>query len=197
VSASGIRTLASRVKAMRRFPKPATVGQLQTFLGMMNFYRQFIPGASGVLRPLTDACRGSQKEQLEWTKVLAVAFSSSKKVICEAAELTHPRAGAALFLAVDALQQEVAGSSPQPLAFFSAKLLLAQAKYSAFDRELLACYLAIRHFRWQMEGVKFYILTDHKLLTSSLGDAGTQGGPQGGQRRVISGSGFCCAAGAA
>jgi RNase H-like domain found in reverse transcriptase len=67
-----------------------------------------------------------------------------------------------------ALQQEVAGSSPQPLAFFSAKLSLAQAKYSAFDRQLLVCYLAIRHFRWQLEGVNFYIFTDHKPLTFAL-----------------------------
>jgi RNase H-like domain found in reverse transcriptase/Reverse transcriptase (RNA-dependent DNA polymerase)/Integrase zinc binding domain/Integrase core domain len=176
VSATGIRPLASRVEALRRFPQPATVGQLQTFLGMMNFYRRFIAGAAGVLRPLTDACRGGQSEPLVWTEAMAAAFNDSKKAICEAAELAHPRADATLFLAVDAsnthvgaaLQQEVAGKSPRPLAFFSAKLSPAQAKYSAFDRELLACYLAIRHFRWQLEGASFYILTDHKPLTFAL-----------------------------
>jgi hypothetical protein len=41
----------------------------------------------------------------------------------------------------------------------------AQVKYSAFDRELLACY---RHFRYMVEGRKFTIYTDHKPLTFAL-----------------------------
>ncbi len=41
-------------------------------------------------------------------------------------------------------------------------------KYSAFDRELLACYLGIRHFRYMVEGRKFTIYTDHKPLTFAL-----------------------------
>jgi hypothetical protein len=41
-------------------------------------------------------------------------------------------------------------------------------KYSAFDRELLACYLCIRHFRYMVEGRKFTIYTDHKPLTFAL-----------------------------
>jgi hypothetical protein len=97
VSTSGIQPLASRVEALRRFLQPATMGQLQTFLDVMNFYRRFIPGAAGVLRPLTDMCRGGQTERLEWTKAMAATFSSSKKAICEAAELAHPRADASLF----------------------------------------------------------------------------------------------------
>jgi len=34
----------------------------------------------------------------------------------------------------------------EPLAFFLKKLSKAKTKYSAFDRELLAIYLAIKHF---------------------------------------------------
>jgi hypothetical protein len=30
---------------------------LQTFLGMVNFYRRFIPAAANILLPLTDALR--------------------------------------------------------------------------------------------------------------------------------------------
>jgi transposase InsO family protein len=66
------------------------------------------------------------------------------------------------------LQQEVAGTTPRPLAFFSAKLSAAQVKYSAFDRELLSCYLAIKHFRWILEGREFYVQTDHKPLTFAV-----------------------------
>lgn len=41
-------------------------------------------------------------------------------------------------------------------------------KYSTFDRELLAVYLAIKHFRYFIEGREFQIFMDHKPLTYSL-----------------------------
>jgi hypothetical protein len=56
----------------------------------------------------------------------------------------------------------------QPLGFFSKKLEAAQQKYSAFDRELFACYSGIRHFRYLLDGRRFAIFTDHKLLTYAL-----------------------------
>ncbi len=43
-----------------------------------------------------------------------------------------------------------------------------RSSYSAFDRELLAAYLGLRHFRFQLEAKQFHILTDHKLLTQAL-----------------------------
>jgi cleavage and polyadenylation specificity factor subunit 1 len=63
-----------------------------------------------------------------------------------------------------ALQQRVSDAW-QPLAFFSRKLNPAQKKYSAYDRELLAIYEAVRHFRHMLEARHFRILTDHKPLT--------------------------------
>jgi RNase H-like domain found in reverse transcriptase len=107
---------------------------------------------------------------------MGASFQQCKVAISGAAELVHPDPEAGLFLAVDAsgthvgaaLQQEVPGRTPRTLAFFSAKLSAAQAKYSAFDRELLACYLSIRHFRWILEGRPFYVLTDHKPLTYAV-----------------------------
>ena len=44
----------------------------------------------------------------------------------------------------------------------------AQLNYSTFDRELLAVYLAIKHFRHQLEGRQFQVWTDHKPLTFVL-----------------------------
>lgn len=52
-----------------------------------------------------------------------------------------------------------------PLGFFSKTLSPAQQKYATYDRELLAIYKAVRHFRQQVEGRHFIIRTDHKPLT--------------------------------
>jgi hypothetical protein len=54
------------------------------------------------------------------------------------------------------LQQHVENAW-QPLAFFSKKLNPAQQKYSAHDRELLAIYEAVKHFRHMLEARHFTI----------------------------------------
>ena len=51
------------------------------------------------------------------------------------------------------------------LLFFSKKLSPAETRYSAFDRELLAVYATIKHFRHNLEGHNFFVNTDHKPLT--------------------------------
>jgi cleavage and polyadenylation specificity factor subunit 1 len=176
ISATGIRPMGARVEAIKKFPHPLTVGNLQTFLGMVNFYRRFMPTAAQVLRPLTDAVKGGQAAAVDWTPAMAAAFQRVKDRLCSAVKLAHPEANAEVFLAVDAtgthvgavLQQRACGLVARPLAFFSSKLEPAQTRYSAFDQELLAVYLAIRHFRWLLEGRTFYLLTDHKPLTFAL-----------------------------
>ena len=40
-----------------------------------------------------------------------------------------------------------------------------EKKYSAYDRELLSAYSAIKHFRYMLEGRNFILYTDHKPLT--------------------------------
>jgi hypothetical protein len=55
----------------------------------------------------------------------------------------------------------------QPLAFFFKKLISAKQKYSAYDRELLAVYEAVKHFRHMLEARHFTIFTHHKPMPSS------------------------------
>jgi cleavage and polyadenylation specificity factor subunit 1 len=103
--------------------------------------------------------------------------NTAKAAVAAATALAHPAKGAELSLVVDAsadhvgaaLQQRPAAAADwQPLGFFSKKLDPAQAKYSAFDHELYACFAGIRHFRYMLEGQKFTIYTDHKPLTYAL-----------------------------
>ena len=51
---------------------------------------------------------------------------------------------------------------------FSRSLSPTERRYSTFDCELLAVYLAIKHFRHLIEGRVFTVFTDHKPLTFSL-----------------------------
>jgi hypothetical protein len=80
--------------------------------------------------------------------------------------------------AVGAVLQQEIGQSWQPVAFFSRKLIPAESRYSAFDRELLAVYLAVKHFRHFFEALEFYVLTDHKLLTFDLSSTTDENTPR-------------------
>ena len=175
ITASGAEPLTKHLEAIHNFTQPSDVKGLQSFLGLVNFYRRFIRGAAQLLKPLTDSLKGGKTTKLAWSPQMAAAFQAAKAAVCAATSLGHPDREAALNLAVDASDSHVGGvlqqqtsSGWQPLSFFSRKLTPAESRYSAFDRELLAAYLAVRHFRFLLEGRVFHILTDHKPLTHAL-----------------------------
>ena len=174
VTAGGIQPLTKHVEAVQNFPPPTNIQQLQRFLGLLNFYRRFLPGIAGTLKPLTDSLAGSPKS-LQWSQQHLEAFNKAKAALAAAVPLHHPARDAALSLYTDAsnthiggVLQQCAGGHLQPLAFFSRKLSPTEQRYCTFDRELLGAYAAIKHFRFLLEGRKFTLYTDHKPLTSSL-----------------------------
>jgi hypothetical protein len=83
VSAAGIQPLPQHLAAIQDFPPPTDVKQLQRFLGMINFYRRFLPGVAGTLQPLTDLLKGSPKS-LAWSTAAAAAFEAAKIALANA-----------------------------------------------------------------------------------------------------------------
>jgi transposase InsO family protein len=179
ISAAGSTPLPDRITAISQHPQPGTIKELQQFLGMLNFYRKFLPSAARILCPLTNALKGGLpgSTPLVWSPEMMAAFAAAKQALAAATLLVHPLPAAELSVVCDAsashvgaaLQQRRNTAAPwQPLGFFSQKLDSAQLSYSAFDRELFAAYAAIRHFRYQLEGRCFTLWTDHKPLTHSV-----------------------------
>lgn len=178
ISSEGATTLQKHVEAIQNFPKPTDLKEVQSFLGVVNFYRRFLPHAAELLLPLTSLMKGGDKAKFFWSPELDWAFERVKVAVGELTALSHPRDDWELSLAVDAsnvavgavLQQRKCEKDVwQPLGFFSKKLNDAQRKYSTFDRELLATVLGIKHFRHLLEARKFFVLTDHKALTFAIG----------------------------
>ena len=175
VTATGISPLEKHAAAISSFAAPASKKDLQRFLGLLNFYRRFLPGVAGLLKPLTDALRGPPRSPLVWTPECETAFVAARRCLSAKMELFHPDPSAELSVAVDAssthvgaVLQQAGGAGTQPLSFFSRKLSSAQSKYSAFDRELLAAFSAVRHWRHLLEGRRFKLLTDHKPLPAAI-----------------------------
>lgn len=178
VTSAGIQPLPSKVQAIQDFPLPTTRRQLREFLGLLNFYRRFIPNCATVLHPLTDLLAGStqpKNQPLTLSDAAISAFEVAKDTLAAATLLSHPIPDAPLQLVVDASDFGVGGvlqhyvnARWEPLAFFSKRLQGAERRYSTFGRELLAAYLAIKHFRHFVEGRSFHVLTDHKALVYAI-----------------------------
>ena len=177
VNAQGIHPLEDKVQVIHDFPQPTSQRKLREFLGLVNFYRRFLPDCAKVLQPLhqlLSGCRNSTKT-IAWNRDAATAFTLAKEMLARATLLAHPEPDAPTNIMTDAsdiavgavLQQHTRGEW-YPIAYFSKQLKPAESRYSTFDRELLAVYLAIKHFRYFLEGRPFHILTDHKPLTYAL-----------------------------
>ncbi|CAK9832763.1 Transposon Ty3-I Gag-Pol polyprotein [Anthophora retusa] len=175
VNQHGTRPLKDRVQAIKEFPQPKSIRELRRFLGMINFYRRFIPRAATLQKPLNKVLEGPKRKgdsPIEWTDAAETAFKQVKAELADAVMLVHPRDNATLAITVDAsdiaigatLQQYVENEW-QPLGFFTKSLSPSQRKYSTYDRELYAAYAATKRFRHAVEGRSLVIFTDHKPLT--------------------------------
>jgi hypothetical protein len=76
ISAAGVAPLRNNFQVILDSPYPTDCKAMQRFLGMINFYRRFLPGVAGTLRPLTAALSGHPKT-LPWTPDMETAFAAA------------------------------------------------------------------------------------------------------------------------
>ena len=137
VAAGGVSPVPEQLAAVRDFPQPNTIKELQGFLGAVNFYRRFIPLAAKILLPLTAELKGGRKgpEVLSWSLPMQKAFADIKAALMRAVCLAFPTESADLVLATDASathvgavlqQREGTSAAWWPLGFYSKKLEVAQ-----------------------------------------------------------------------
>lgn len=86
VDNQGLRPLDNKVKAIRDYPTPSSIRQLREFLGLVNFYRRFIPGCAEIVQPLNDLLVGPRdsKPPFTWSDSASAAFSTIKTAIANA-----------------------------------------------------------------------------------------------------------------
>ena len=121
VDSTGISPLKDRITAIEQTKPPTSVKEFQRFMGMINYYRRFIPNAATLLYPLFESLKGKPKS-LTWTPDCQSFFEAIKKGL--ATLLHHPRPGAQLSLTTDTSNQAIGGVLEQlgpeecePLAF--------------------------------------------------------------------------------
>ncbi|GFU76748.1 retrovirus-related Pol polyprotein from transposon opus [Trichonephila clavipes] len=131
ITPDGIKPLPDKVQAVLDYKQPETVGSLRKFLGLLNFYRRFLPKAAEQQYLLSEFLKGSKGKKdskpLNWSSEAITAFQRCKQALADAA-LAHPSPSAPLALHVDASDYAIGGalhqvvdSELQPLAFFFQK----------------------------------------------------------------------------
>ena len=88
VDEDGIAPLPEKVAVIRATTPPTSIKELQRFLGMVGYYRKFIPKAASHLFYLFDALKGKPKT-LNWTADCQKSFDATKEALANAAMLFH------------------------------------------------------------------------------------------------------------
>ena len=130
MTTGGVAPLPDQISAVADFPQPATIKELQTFLGAVNFYHRLIPATANILLPLTAVLKVGKKgaELLLRSPPMLAAFKAIKTALLQLVCLAVPRDHAELSLVTDASathvgavlqQQEPLSQEWRPLGFFS------------------------------------------------------------------------------
>jgi len=127
---------------------PASVKDIQIFIGFANFYRCFIKNFSAICTPITNLLKGDPKK-FPWGKEQQEAFEDLKRRFISAPILCHFHPDLNTVVETDAsdyalgcILSQFHGRRLHPVAFHSRKLSPTERNYDIHDKGLLAIVVA-------------------------------------------------------
>ena len=170
LSSAGIQMDPARIKAVRDMRAPSSRKEVQCFLGLVNYYRRFVPNLSKVEAPLRALVSATR---FEWNSATASAFDRIKELICKNTVLAYPDPSAKLLVDTDAsdeglgavISQVGADGIERPISFASRALSPSEKKWTVMERECLAIVWAVtEQFHCYVYGASFTVRTDNRPL---------------------------------
>ncbi|XP_071487443.1 uncharacterized protein [Diadema antillarum] len=151
--------------------RPTTKKEVRAFLGLVGYYRKFIPNMSTIAAPLTDATKKNEPDKIRWDESHEQAFCTLRDRLVDFPILRLPDDDKEFVLRTDAsdvglgavLMQESEGKY-FPISYASRKLLQRERVYPIVERECLALAWAVRKFSYFLYGRAFQLQTDHYPL---------------------------------
>ena len=142
VSQGGLSPSEDLVCKIKQAAAPTTKKQLRSFLGLVNYYRVFVPHFAAIAAPLTDLTRKGSPNTLVWTDIQDQAFHTLKEAVSNPPVLRLPDVQKPFILQTDASSEGIGAILLQeedqikhPIAFASKKLLRREQNYSTIERE--------------------------------------------------------------
>lgn len=169
-----IESQEEKVRAISQAPFHATEKEVRAFLGLLGYYRRFIPQYSKLSSPLTDLLKKNvkPKDLLHPPHEALQAFQNLKRAITSGPILQSPDFSKPFLLQTDAsenglgavLSQVSSEGIEHPILFISQKLFPREQGYSIIEKECLAIKWAVDKLRYYLEGSHFLLNTDHAPL---------------------------------
>ncbi|XP_076063452.1 uncharacterized protein LOC143038314 [Oratosquilla oratoria] len=152
----------TRWKLCVAYHPSSTKKLLRSFLGMVGFYKMFIPQAADYTGPLSNLLRKTVREPLPWTEELLFLFNHLRLVLSSNPVIRLPDTSLTFVLRTDASNHGLGAvlllyhlDYPHPVAFASRKLLDRESRYSTIEREYLVVVFGIQRFYYYLRGREF------------------------------------------
>ena len=170
INQEGLQPQESKLEAIEKMAKPKNKRDIQVFLGMIGYYRRFIPNFAQLAGPLFHLLKGNT--HFLWNEECTKAFKSLKMKLMTAPILMYPDFSKQFIVQTDASLTAVGGVLSQindlgeehPVAYCSRTLNPAERNYTVTERECLAVIYLYQQFRVYLHGTKFKVVTDHSSL---------------------------------
>ena len=177
VDAAGLHCDPTKLTAISKMPIPTSVKQLQAFVGMCNYYRDFVPHFSDIVSPLTSLASASPSTFADlWTPKHTRCFEEVKQALTLAAEETLAlfdfASKSPLVMETDASDIGISAILSQcdkegklrPIAYLSRRLSSAEQNYNVTEKEFLAIIYGVSKIRSYLIGRPLKVFTDHLAL---------------------------------
>ena len=159
----------SKSECVTSYPIPRNKKEIQSFLGLVNYYRKFIPGAAYIALPLNRLIR--KDAIFNWSTECQEAFEKLKSAIASPPVLSYPDFDKEFTVTTDAsnfalgaILSQIVDGEDRPISYASRALCDAETRYSTIEKEFLAIVWAIQNYRAYLLGRHFTVYSDHKPL---------------------------------
>jgi len=168
-NSEGITMVPSTLESLLQRPSPTDLRQLQSTLGLINFFRDFVPKCSLLTAPFSSKLSASK---WSWTSEDEALLCSIKDVLRECGKLYYLLPDGEIVLYTDAskigcggaLIQFQGDAGPRAICYVSKKFSLAAQRWNVTEQELYGVVFAILSLKSYLLGRHFTVATDHRNL---------------------------------
>lgn len=180
LSENGVKPLEKYISTIQGFRPPNTTGELQSFLGLVNYVSKWIPNYATITEPLKMLLRNKTGDKSEiqehWGSDQQVCFESLKKQLTNIPTLGFYDVNDQTVVIADASPVGLGGvliqindKGPRIIAYGHKTLTDCERRYCQTEKEALALVWAVEHFHIFLYGKEFQLVTDHKPLEIIFG----------------------------
>jgi len=153
IGPEGIKMEEEKVKGVIEWPTPKCIKDVQKFLGLANYYRQFIEGFASIARPLHDMVKKDKK--WDWIERQKKAFRElkewfTKEPVLAALDLDKKlrvEVNTSNYVTGGVLSMEGEDGKWILVAFLSKSLNETERNYEIHDKEMLAIIRGLEAWR--------------------------------------------------